>query len=67
MKLESPHLAITIVITGSSIASSMDTKGTGSKCHEKQDIHMVSKFHSVSYVLIAKKLTLWVHHNQVEI
>lgn len=40
---------------GSSIESSMDTKARGSKCHEKQDIHMISTYHSVRYLLITKK------------
>lgn len=43
MKIENYHLTIIMVITDSSIDSSMDTKARGLKCHEKQDIHMVSK------------------------
>ena len=58
MKIDNHHLAITMVITDSSIDSSMDTKASGLKCHEKQDIHMVLKNLYVRHLLITKKKTV---------
>lgn len=58
MKIENHHLAITVVRTDPSIDSSMDTKASGLKCHEKQDSHMVSKNLYVRHLLITKKKTV---------
>ena len=58
MKIDNHHLAITMVITDSSIDSSMNTKASGLKCHEKQDIHMVLKNLYVRHLLITKKKTV---------
>ena len=73
MKIENYRLTIIMVITDSSIDSSMDTKARGLKCHEKQDVHMVSKNLYIRHLLIKKKKncnfekTVRHHHNQVQI
>lgn len=55
-------MAIIVVITDASIESSMDTKASGSKCHEKQDIYTVSKSHT----FITKKETVTVHEENCQ-
>lgn len=70
MKIDNHHLAITTVITDSSIDSSMDTKASGLKCHKKQDIHMVNRCKTP--VNNKEKncnfeKTVRNHHNQVQI
>lgn len=58
LKLENDHLTIIMEITDLSIEPSTDTKASGSKCHEKQDIYMVSKNHSlckITYLITKKK------------